>query len=178
MLLFGCGEILGPQGLRGPNLANGKGDGTNDGNHRPLGTFFFFNPEVSICCIEMLVHAWFHTGLGSPWKCSILRLVDVCIFLLGPQPSKKRNSERNLEPPAGWVYLHHLEGFDFLNPPPFTLRKPQRICHSPRRKMTRSPSVSTGWEAHWVELHVLTGGWKLLACKKCPDYIMRMACNM
>ena len=27
---------------------------------------FFLNPEVSICCIEILAHAWFHTGLGSP----------------------------------------------------------------------------------------------------------------
>ena len=165
MLLFGCGQIWSNFGASGdqpwpmgrvmePMMV------TTDHWGR-----FFFKPRGVNLLLEILAHAWFHTGLGSPWKCPILRLVDVCIFLLGPQPSNKRNSERNLEP-AGWVYLSI--------PPPF-----QKLwfLEAPTNYTTKTPAEFSSPETeddkiakrvHWLgspqSRTARAHGWKLLAC--------------
>ena len=133
---------------------------------------------MSICCLKfwrMLGFIPALVALESVPSCAWLTFAYFCWDLSLPTKGTLRGT---WNPLAGYtsVYLHHFKNFDFLKPPPFTLRKPQRSFHRPRRKMTRSPSVSTGWEAHRVELHVLTAGncWHVI----CPDYIMRMACNM
>jgi hypothetical protein len=126
---------------------------------------FFFKPRGVNLLLEILAHAWFHTGLGSPWKCPILRLVDVCIFLLGPQPSNKRNSERNLEP-AGWVYLSIPPPFQklwFLEAPSIYTTKTPAEFSSPE---TEDDKIAK--RVHWLgspqSRTARAHGWKLLAC--------------
>ena len=152
---------------------------TNDGNHQPM---VEEHKPQGVNLLHWHFGAWFHAyGLGSPFvSCGWHLHLGILAFQLGT-PGRLHLScflswqdSSTIWKVSGFTH-HHI---DTDNPLIFENR--------PRRKMTRSLSVSTGWEAQWA---VMVGtacahwGLEIASCPgwyvpvSSPGYRMRMGRN-